>query len=117
MLLRCIISSSTGGPRRSIPTIGDAMKISYALALALSTAAIPAVAQPAAGSTTAASTIAKNATVFSADGRRIGRIDRVRATSVSVIYNGKFVEIPLDTLSAADKGYTTTLNKADIGKL
>ena len=93
------------------------MKIFHAVALALSTAAVPAIAQPAADSEAATPEIAKGAMIVSADGGRVGRVDRVRATGVSVIYNGRFIEIPIGTLTPADKGYTTSLNKADLNKL
>jgi hypothetical protein len=98
-------------------TIGDDMKIFYAVALTLSAVAAPVMAQPVADSAAAAPAISKGAMIFSADGRRIGRVDRVRATSVSIIYSGRFIEIPLGSLTPADKGYTTSLNKADLGKL
>lgn len=93
------------------------MKLSYILALALSAAAVPAVAQPAADATAAAPSVPKGAMIFSADGRRIGRVDRVRTSGVSLIYNGKFIEIPMNTLTPGDKGYATSLSKADLGKL
>lgn len=75
------------------------------------------MAQPAAESATSAPAVSKGATIFSADGRRIGRVDRVRETAISLIYNGKFIDIPLSTLTTASKGYATSLTKAELGKL
>ncbi|MDO6414524.1 hypothetical protein Q4F19_09040 [Sphingomonas sp. BIUV-7] len=94
------------------------MKISAALALALAVCAVPASAQEAAPSPSATNVaVSQGATIFTADGRRVGRIDRVRGSSVSVIYAGKFIEIPISTLSAGDNGLKTSLAKADLAKL
>ncbi|MGF7150207.1 putative metalloprotease with PDZ domain [Sphingomonas zeicaulis] len=91
------------------------MKICYALALGLSVSSVPAVAQDAAPAAQAA--ITPGAMIVSADGRRVGRIDRVLASTVSLIYNGRFIQIPTATLTPSDRGYTTTLTKADLAKL
>lgn len=98
-------------------TTGDDMKISYVLAIALSALATPAVAEPAADNTANASAVIKGAVIFSSEGRRIGRVDRVLSKGVSLIYDGRFIEIPLDTLKPADKGYMTSLTKSDLNKL
>lgn len=66
---------------------------------------------------------ARNAPVFSTTGKKIGRIDRLvigsngAISAVRVIYNGKFITIPAATLKNRDKGLTTTLSSADLGKL
>jgi hypothetical protein len=93
------------------------MKISYALAIALAAAAVPAFAQSAAETAAATSGVAKGSMIFSSEGRRIGRVDRVRPASVSVIYNGKFVEIPSSSLTASENGFKTSLSKVDLAKL
>ena len=97
------------------------MKTSYLLAALVSLAAVPAVAQsaaePAPAAATAAPSVARGALVFSADGRRLGRVDRVRDSGVSLIYNGKFVEIPTASLTAGERGLTTSLTRADLAKL
>ena len=97
------------------------MKISYVVAVLASMAAVPAIAQATADSASAAATsaptISRGALIFSAEGRRIGRIDRVHGADVSVIYNGKFVSIPTNSLSSGERGLTTSLTQADLGKL
>ena len=97
------------------------MKISYVIAALASAAAAPAIAQAPVDSTPAATAsapaISRGAMVFSAEGRRIGRIDRVRGSDVNVIFNGKFVAIPTSSLSSGERGLTTSLTQADLGKL
>ena len=96
------------------------MKISYVVAILASVATAPAFAQAPADSAAAAAsapTVSRGALIFSAEGRRIGRVDRVRGSDVSVIYNGKFVSIPTSSLSAGERGLTTSLTQAELGKL
>ena len=100
------------------------MKTSYLLAALASLTAVPAIAEPAsdaapvaAAAAPAAPAIGRGALVFSADGRRIGRVDRVRDSGVSLIYNGKFIELPTASLTQGDRGLTTSLTRADLAKL
>ena len=79
-------------------------------------AATPAMAQDA-GAPAAASNVKKGVMVYSADGRRIGRVDFVRDNAVGIIYNSRFVKIPVSTLSDSDKGVTTSLTGKDVSKL
>ena len=52
-----------------------------------------------------------------ADGSRIGRIDDIRNNTVGVIYNGRYIRIPVETLSDTDRGVTTSLTRKEAGKL
>ena len=95
------------------------MKFAYVLAALGSLSAVPAMAQApeAAPAAAAAPTISRGVMIFSAEGRRIGRIDRLRGENVTVIYNGRFVEIPSSSLSAGERGLTTSLKSAELAKL
>jgi hypothetical protein len=53
--------------------------------------------------------------VFAANNQRLGAVYRVSGDSVQVIVDGKMVNVPASTISAADKGrYVTTLSRDDI---
>lgn len=93
------------------------MKIAYTLAIALLGAATPALSQTAAPASAISAESLKGAMILSADGRRIGRVDRLRDDAITVIYSGRIVAIPVSTLTASDKGFTSTLTRAEIGKL
>lgn len=71
-----------------------------------------------------AASVRSGAMLVSADGRRIGRIDRIVTTtagqplSAAVILDSRFVYVPIATLSAADGGrVTTSLNRDDLRRL
>lgn len=111
------------------------MKIVRLLAFAAGMAALPAHAQTPAETTAetqapaAAEAEAKAPVqvksgnlVFAADGRRIGRVDRVvtvngAPVSVSVIYSGRIVRIPVETLSNTERGLVTTLTSKEVKAL
>lgn len=67
--------------------------------------------------------IARRATIYSAEGTKIGRVDQIVASAdgkpeaIKIIYRGKFVTIPADTLSPADKGLKTSLTNAVLKKM
>jgi hypothetical protein len=94
------------------------MKLIVLSAIALS------LAVPAAAADTAASALPKLGSVITtADGKRLGRVDDIHqatkkeAASVGIIYDGHFIFVPVSTLTAADKGYTTSLSlKEALGK-
>jgi hypothetical protein len=96
------------------------MKNLNMLLVLLSLVGSPALAQDD-GAAVAAANVKKGTIVYTADGRRVGRVDRVRdengAATVGIIYDGRFVNIPVSTLRASDKGLTTSLGKADLKKL
>lgn len=88
------------------------------LLIAASLAAVPAMAQDvSAPAATGTSNVKKGAMVYSADGRRIGRVDYIRDDAAGIIYNSRFIRIPVSTLSDAEKGIATTLTSKDISKL
>jgi hypothetical protein len=67
--------------------------------------------------------IKARAMVKTADGGRVGTIDRIfkdstgAPVSVQIIYKGRFVVIPATTLSAGEKGLVTTLTATEVNKL
>ncbi len=97
------------------------MKIHSVFALALGLVAIPAVAQTAAPVAAAAATTALEIKggemVWSSEGRRVGRVDRVRGETVAVIRDMKMIYIPIASLSASDRGLVSTLTNKEINRL
>ena len=78
-------------------------------------AALPAAAadQPAAGPVAN-----KGAVLHSADGSRLGEVDRVESDgSVQLIFDGKVVTVPATTLSMQGGELTTSLKKGDVMNL
>lgn len=67
--------------------------------------------------------IDRNEAIFSAEGTKIGKVEKVvtgddgAVAAVRIIYRGKFITIPAATLTASDKGVTTSLSNADLKKL
>jgi len=55
--------------------------------------------------------------VWSAEGRRIGRVDRVRGDAVVVIRDMKMISIPIASLTASERGLVTTLTNKEISRL
>ena len=56
--------------------------------------------------------------IYGSNGQRIAAAYRVTADgTVQVILNGKLVNIPASTLSEADGKVSTTLTKAELGRL
>lgn len=98
------------------------MKISQPLALAF-IAAAPAFAQTAPAAAPAATaptpSVIPGALIFTGDGHKVGQIDRVQASAgtVSVIYGGHFIKIPVASLTANGRGFVTSLTKSDLAKL
>ncbi len=96
------------------------MKLLSAFALALGLVAFPVAAQgtdPAPAAATAAPNIHSGILVWSSDGRRIGRVDRVRGESVAVIYGMRIVYIPISSLSEGERGLVSTLSRKEIDHL
>ncbi len=93
------------------------MKFSFAFAAALS------LSVSAAAIAADAPLIKQNALVKTADGRKVGYIDRIlkdsagAPTGVQIIYSGRFVVIPATTLSAAEKGLVTSLTAKEVNRL
>src|SRR3546814_11323840 len=84
-----------------------------AAAFALSIA--PAMAQEA-------PQISKRAAIYSADGTKIGRVEKItqgadgKPESVRIIYRGNFLNIPADSLSAEGTGLTTSQIGREAGR-
>lgn len=63
------------------------------------------------------------AMIVSSDGKRIGRIDRILtdkagAQTASVIYDSRFIYVPVSTLTVgADGRATTTLSRKEVSAL
>lgn len=92
------------------------LKIASALAMAASVvAAIPAVA--------AETELKSHMMITSADGARVGKIEYLvkgedgAPTAAKVIVDGRFVSIPVSSLTTSDKGVTTSLTKNEVRKL
>jgi hypothetical protein len=66
---------------------------------------------------TDAASIAKRATIYSAEGTKIGRVEKVVDGTVRIIYRSKFLSIPAASLTAQEGGYKTTLTNSDINKM
>ena len=93
------------------------MKLSFAFAAALS------LSLSAAAIAADAPAIKANALVKTVDGRKVGYIDRIlkntagETTAVQIIYSGRFVVIPVTTLSTAEKGLVTSLTAKEVNRL
>ena len=100
-----------------------------AVVLALLLTAMPAAAQDVA-QTAAASTAGVTATqvktgkiLRDAEGKTLGRIDRVAAAAdgsvdyAQIIYDGRFVRVPGNTLKVDGDSVTTSLPKAEVRKI
>jgi len=103
------------------------LALTAAVSLALPAPAIAgdtvAIATNTAAGTTSTATIRERALVKTADGRKVGFVDRVfrntagEPTGVQIIYNGRFVQIPVTTLAPAEKGFVTSLSTKEVNKL
>jgi len=99
------------------------MKIIASLsAVALLSLSTPVLAQDAASvATQTIENLRTGRLVISAEGRRLGRIDslvgeRGAPTAVRLIFNSKFVTIPVSTLSPADRPnvFQTSMSHKDL---
>jgi len=104
-------------------------KIVRCIAVALAVLAAPAAiaqtaAEPAASPAPAAAPVVKaGAILTSAEGRKVGRIERIvkakdgTPLSASVILDSRFVFVPVSTISAKEKGFSTSLTRAELSRL
>jgi hypothetical protein len=89
----------------------QALCVVIAAALAITSA--PAVAQ-----NTAPAAIATGKTLYDGGGRKVGAIYRVTAEgNPQVILNGMLVTVPSSTISDANGKITTSLSRADLGRM
>ncbi|MDT0509926.1 hypothetical protein [Novosphingobium sp. MMS21-SN21R] len=95
------------------------MKISSAFVIALSLCAVPAAvhAQDAAPAPAAAVVAKVGDLVWSVDGRRVGRVERIRGTSAAVIIDMKMIYIPFEKLGTSERGLVSTLTLKEIKHL
>ena len=91
------------------------MHFRFAFATALVLLASPAFVSAQTPGT--GQSVKSGAWVFSADGRRIGRVDDVADGTAAIIYNGHLIRIPLDKLAASDKGLVSSLTRKEIVQL
>lgn len=84
---------------------------------ALAVAGISAQASAEDAPAAAAVTAKVGQLLVTSDAKRIGRIDRVEATRVGVIYDTKYIFVPVASLSAGENGrIVTSLTRKDIGR-
>lgn len=81
----------------------------FAQADTAATTGTPAAAQQVAA-------IKKGAMIYSSDGRRLGRVEYVRADHVGVIHDGHFVNVPLSTLTGTESGYKSSASRSELQK-
>lgn len=104
------------------------MRFSFVFAAAVSALSLAAATASAEETVTtpeaaAAPVSVKNGEwIYSSDGSAIGRIDHVKknkdgASAAAVIYQMRMVSIPLDSLSAGQKGYVTKLTRSEVSRL
>lgn len=103
------------GQQQSHIALGIRTMKTLFIALAALSLAAPALAETPA--------IERNAAIYSAEGTKLGKVDRVitqadgSTSAVRLIYRGKFIAIPTATLSTGDKGLMTSLSNAELKKL
>ena len=89
-----------------------------ALSLSLAAAALPQVAAAGEAVQISAATAAadyKGKMLYTASGNRLAAIYRVAADgNAQIILNGKMVNVPASSLTAADGKLTTSLSKKDL---
>lgn len=96
------------------------MKSFILSAVALSLVVPLAVVQAEDAAPAAATSPKLGASIWTSDGKRLGRVDQVRkakggeATSVGVIYDSRYVLVPISSLTANDKGFATSLSLKDV---
>ena len=93
-----------------------------ALSLATAASAEDAAATAAEPAAAARAAVKNGEWIYSSDGSAIGRIDHIQkgkdgASTAAVIYQMRMVYIPLDSLSAGQKGYVTKLTRSEVGRL
>lgn len=63
--------------------------------------------------------VSKNDLIYASDGKRIGRVHDLETRRdgtlvVRVIYDNRFVSIPVSTLSPGEKGFVSSLSRSEI---
>lgn len=97
--------------------------VALASALTLAAAGNAEEAAPAAAPAAAAPAVKTGAHLKTSDGKRLGRIERLITSKdgntvlASVIYDSRFVYVPVSTITASDRGFVTSLTRAEVSKL
>lgn len=98
-------------------------KILCAALVSVSSLSGAAIAQDAPAAQTAPITVKRGAKIISADSKTIGRVDAVSKAkdgspiAAAVIYDSRYVRIPVSTLTPADGGFKTSLTRAEVSAL
>lgn len=97
--------------------------LAFVATLAVTGAAMAQAASPVANPSSTGPAIKGNEILRSADGRRLGAIDRVvlaadhSPVAVSLVVGSRFVKVPVSTITAANGGLVTSLSYDEIKKL
>jgi hypothetical protein len=117
--------------RRAVKQPGTEMMTDYVRCIAVAAAlfgATAALAETSAPDTAPAAasspvSLKSGLMLWSSEGKRIGRIERVitardgTPVSASVIFDSRFVYVPVSTITASDSGVKTSLTRAEVSKL
>ena len=96
------------------------MRSSFICAVLLSVVTVPAAVSAQTAPAAAAIALKSGTLVSSSDGKKVGRVDRVQKAkdgtplSVGIIFDTRFVYVPVSTLSTSDKGLVTSLTLAQV---
>lgn len=83
-----------------------------------SVSALLALAMPAVASAQAdASRVKNGVTMYSADGKRLGKINRVADGVATIIFDSRFVRVPVTSLTESDGKLVTSMDYAAVRKL
>jgi hypothetical protein len=95
-----------------LPAVALSLAVPFAAVHAEEGEAAPAAAAPAAPKL--------GSVIWTTDGKRLGRVDEFRkakggeVTSVGIIYDSRFVFVPISTLTANDKGFVSSLSLKEV---
>ncbi|RJF91373.1 hypothetical protein [Sphingomonas cavernae] len=91
--------------------------VASAVALLAISAPVAAIAQDAAAAATAPARLKNGVTLYSADGKRLGKVNRVAADVVTIIFDSRFVRVPTNSVSEAEGKLVTSLDYAAVRKI
>ncbi|MCJ8159804.1 hypothetical protein, partial [Sphingomonas sp. LaA6.9] len=78
------------------------MRLFIASAAALLALSAPVVAVANDAATTAPSRLKNGTTLYSADGKRLGKVNRVASDVVTIIFDARFVRVPTSSVSESE---------------
>lgn len=91
--------------------------VASAVALLALSSPVAAIAQDAAAAAAAPARLKNGVTLYSADGKRLGKINRVSDDAVTIIFDSRFVRIPANSVSEAEGKLVTSLDYASVRKI